>query len=987
MLLGLHRPHMDLVALSNGLLQGLVTQRIQPMLPHPYADVLTELADLIPPTRLITDPLRTLAYGTDASFYRLVPKIVAVVESEAEVQHLLGIANRFATPVTFRAAGTSLSGQAVTSSILVLLGDGWNGCGIPPDAATITLQPGVIGAEANRRLASFGRRIGPDPASIATAKIGGIAANNASGMCCGTAQNTYHTLRSMRIVLSDGTLVDTGDPASRTAFAQTHAAMLAALDDIGKRTRADSTLSQRIAEKFRIKNTTGYSINALVDFSDPIDILQHLMVGSEGTLGFIAGITLATVPDLAHKASAMLFFDDIAAACRAAAALTGVAAAVELMDRSALRSVQDKLGQVASITELGPGATALLIEARAEDDAALSGQIDRLGVLLTKADTIFPVEFSRDPAACDTLWKIRKGLFPAVGAMRRPGTTVIIEDIAVPVEQLASASVDLQTLFASHGYDEAIIFGHALEGNLHFVFTQDFGSEAEVERYARFMDDVAALVVCRYDGSLKAEHGTGRNMAPFVEMEWGEQAYRLMREIKELLDPAGLLNPGVILSEDAEIHLKHLKPLPAADKLVDMCIECGFCEPACPSHMLTLSPRQRIVGQREIASCGSAGVDVAEIMSLFDYQAIDSCAACGLCATVCPVGIETGLLMKQARGQRHGPISQKAARIAADHPAPLLNGVRAGLKMLDRLQALAGPARVQTAAKAMRRISSGRLPLLPKSLPTPAACPTDPGDDRQAPVLIYVPSCVSRSMGPSAGEPDMRALPDVVRSIAAKAGIGLLLPDGLDNLCCGMPMESKGLAENGNRMADRLLETAFAAGNLPILMDTSPCAFRLKQRLAGSGSRLLDVTEFLHDYALPRLQITRADGPIVLHTTCSSRRMGLEKQLRAVAEACSDSVVIPTDVGCCGFAGDKGFTLPELNAHALRHLPASVPSQDVGGYSTSRTCEIGLSHHSGIVYRSVAYLVDLCARSASPLHEAEGGAYPNRLLPPENSSE
>jgi D-lactate dehydrogenase len=216
---------------------------------------------------------------------------------------------------------------------------------------------------------------------------------------------------------------------------------------------------------------------------------------------------------------------------------------------------------------------------------------------------------------------------------------VIIEDVAFPVERLAEATQDLQRLFVEFNYPEAIVYGHALEGNLHFVFTQDFGDAAEVDRYRRFMDVVCELVVKKYDGSLKAEHGTGRNMAPFVEMEWGTPAFRVMQRIKALLDPQGLLNPGVILNDDAQSHLKNLKPLPAADPLVDKCIECGFCEPKCPSRGLTLSPRQRIVGWREISRLDATGTEPqrsAELKQLYDYQGIETCAACGLCATACP---------------------------------------------------------------------------------------------------------------------------------------------------------------------------------------------------------------------------------------------------------------------------------------------------------------------------------------------------------------
>ncbi|MGZ5249401.1 MAG: FAD-linked oxidase C-terminal domain-containing protein, partial [Caldimonas sp.] len=600
------------------------------MLPTPYGELQRELAAFIAAARLVSDPLRLLAWGTDASFYRLVPRLLVVVESEDEVRRVLACCARWRTPVTFRAAGTSLSGQAVSDSVLVLLGEGWNRISIAADAQTVDLQPGVIGALANRKLAPHGRKIGPDPASIDAAKFGGIAANNASGMCCGTAQNSYHTLEGLRVVLADGSVLDTRDPASRAAFAASRPELVEGLAALGRATREDLPLAERIRHKFRLKNTTGYSLNALVDFEDPLDILAHLMIGSEGTLGFISEITFRTVEEHPCKASALILFDRLESACSAVTRLKhSPVAAVELLDRASLRSVEDKPGMPESLRALPPDGAALLVEARAATAAALSLRIEAIAGQLEGIPLATPLRFTTDSAESARLWNVRKGMFPAIGAMRATGTTVIIEDVAFPVERLAEATLELQRLLQTHGYDEAIIYGHALEGNLHFVFTQDFGDPAEVERYSAFMDALCAMVVGSYDGSLKAEHGTGRNMAPVVEMEWGAQAFATMHRIKALFDPHGLLNPGIVLNADPKAHLKNLKPLPAADPLVDKCIECGFCEPKCPSRGLTLSPRQRIVGWREIARLDADGRDPersTELKRLYDYSGIETCA-------------------------------------------------------------------------------------------------------------------------------------------------------------------------------------------------------------------------------------------------------------------------------------------------------------------------------------------------------------------------
>ena len=434
-----------------------------PALRPPYDEFYLEAATFIPRERLITDPLRLLTWGTDASFYRLVPTIAVVVESEDEVVRLLAASARFGCPVTFRAAGTSLSGQAITDSVLVLLGDNWRRCEIGPDAATITLQPGVIGAAANRRLSSFGRKIGPDPASIDTARIGGIAANNASGMCCGTAQNSYRTISGVRVVLADGTVLDTREASSRVAFLERKQDFVRELDALGSAARANEGLASRIRHKFRLKNTTGYSLNALVDFEDPVDILAHLMIGSEGTLGFISEITYRTVPEYADKASALILFGDLETACRAVTALKSApVAAVELADRAALRSVEAIPGLPQGIRALGLDGAALLVETRAANGDVLADQIRETHQTLAGIHTAEPIRFSTDAQECARLWNVRKGMFPSVGAMRKVGTTVIIEDVAFPVQRLAEATLDLQRLLAAHGYRDAIIFGHAL---------------------------------------------------------------------------------------------------------------------------------------------------------------------------------------------------------------------------------------------------------------------------------------------------------------------------------------------------------------------------------------------------------------------------------------------------------------------------------------------------------------------------------------------
>ncbi|MBA3687175.1 MAG: FAD-binding oxidoreductase, partial [Planctomycetes bacterium] len=641
------------------------------------------LEAILAPERILTDPIARIAWASDASFYRLIPQAVAQPDSIAEVQALLRLARNRGIPIAVRAGGTSLSGQAITDGILVDVGRHWRRLEVIDGGARVRAQPGVIGATVNAALKPYAAKMGPDPASIASCMIGGIVANNSSGMCCGVVENAYHTLESLVFVLADGTCIDT---AAHDADARFHAlapALASGLLALKRRLEADHALVARIRAKYRRKNTTGYALNALLDHGDAVSIFRHLLVGSEGTLAFIAEATLRTVPDLPAKRTAMLAFATIGDAARAIAPLTQAgAAAIEIMDRAALRSVETNKGAPDWIAALGDGAAALLVEFHGRDAVEVDARLERAGPLLMELAPLHPARFTADAYEQAALWKIRKGMFPSVGAVRARGTSVILEDVCFPVDRLAPAIGDLQDLFRRHHYHDAIIFGHAKDGNLHFVVSQAFSDSGEIERYHRFVSELVELVVERYDGALKAEHGTGRNMAPFVEAEWGPEAYAVMCELKRLADPDGVLNPGVVINRDPRAHLKDLKPLPVVEDEVDKCIECGFCEAKCPSRDVSLTPRQRIVVRRERARLVGSGEDPALLASLegaYGWHALDTCATDGLCASACPVDIDTGKLVKRLRAEAHSPFAQRVALSLARSFAAVEGGARLGM--------------------------------------------------------------------------------------------------------------------------------------------------------------------------------------------------------------------------------------------------------------------------------------------------------------------
>lgn len=941
------------------------------MLSLPYQKFALSLSKIIPTERIITDYAKRLACGVDASFYRLIPQIVVRVDDESELVEVMKKAKAARLAVTFRAAGTSLSGQAQSDSILIMLTNSWRNHKINDLGLKITLGPGVIGADANKYLLPYGRKLGPDPASINTCKIAGMAANNSSGMCCGVSQNSYHTLDNIRVVLHDGTILDTADNISREQFKKSHGNLLENLADLSIKTKENKSLSELIKHKYRLKNTTGYAINSLVDFEEPIDILAHLMIGSEGTLGFISSITYNTVIEHKFRASSLVLFPNIDITCRAVSALAAEdVSAVELLDYRSLMSVRDMEGLPDFIHDMPEGVAALLIETRAANQTLLEQQTVNLTTLLAQFEQRNSIEFTDDADEYSKLWAIRKQTFPAVGAVRETGTTVIIEDVAFSVEDLALGVSQLQCLFNKYNYDEAIIFGHALDGNLHFVFTQDFSSQSEIDRYEAFMNDVCQLVAVDFNGSLKAEHGTGRNMAPFIELEWGKQGYQLMEEIKTLFDPDNILNPGVIINDDEKAHLKSLKALPAANELVDKCIECGFCEPVCPSTGLSFTPRQRISSYREIQRLRKSEENpslLAELEADFEYLGIDTCAATGLCAQRCPVGINTGDLIREFRSERNKK-HETLSKTLANKFTLIEKTTRFSLASVATAQKVLGNSVMSFASKAMTKISFNRLPLWNKNMPSRANYqPTtikpvqEAVQEKSRPKVVYFPSCASRTMGPAAAAKEQESLTDVTVRLLDKAGFEVISPD-FTGQCCGMPFKSKGMfkqAEQKRQATESQLSKLSNNGQYPILFDTSPCKSMLSEDdSANSSLNIYEPVGFIEDVLAKHLTFNATEESIMLHVTCTSRKMGLTDKMISLANRCSTQVIIPEHIYCCGFAGDKGFTVPELNANALASLKDQVPSNCSQGYSNSRTCEIGLSEHAGIDYQSIIYLAD-----------------------------
>eukprot|EP00210_Caulerpa_lentillifera_P003146 g3006.t1 len=968
-----------------------------------YQAFMKDIGDFIPDKRCFTDKVRTFAYGTDASFYRLNPKLVVKVINEEEIRRILPIAAKHQVPVTFRAAGTSLSGQAITDSVLLKIshtGNNFRNYTVHGDGSSITVEPGLIGGEVNRILKGYKDKnklpvqykIGPDPSSIDSCMIGGIVSNNSSGMCCGVSQNTYHTLSDMRIVFADGSVLDTADPVSRDAFLSSHKSLVDGVINLVKRVQKDRELVSLIRRKFSIKCTTGYSLNALVDFpiSDPIEIIKRLMIGSEGTFGFISRATYNTVPEWPYKASAFIVFPHLEDACKASSILRDATSvdAVELFDRACLREcmLHDTMPTlVPDIDGADPMAAALLIECRGQTPEALAERIKEVNSVLKEGSLRFgnrvnnlkeldAYPFTEDAEVFNTYWDVRKGLIPMVGAARETGTSMLIEDVACPVHNLAAMTSDLIDMFQRYGYNDACCLGHALEGNLHLIFSQGFRTKEEVQRFSDMMSEMSYIVATKYSGSLKGEHGTGRNVASFVEMEWGTKAYELMWELKDLFDPLHILNPGVVLNRDPSSHVKSLKPSPPASDIVNRCIECGFCESNCPSRDLTLTPRQRITVYREIHRLRGLSNKTTqeterlkEFEEMFEYQGEQTCAADGMCQEKCPVKINTGELIKSLRVDALDS-STTANRLSvslANNFGFMNTLVPPFLNMVSLTHRLLGSSTLSSISGALNRWSGNYIPTwnpyMPKGsskLQQPA--PVVPMEGKIPQKVVYVPACVTRMMGPAHGDQETASVHEKLLSLFKKANIEVVYPKGVSSLCCGMMFNTRGFKKAAQNKLDEMESAILEAsenGKYPVVCDTSPCLYTIKSGLTNSKLRfsLYEPVTFVKLFMADKLEFKKVRDTVAVHVPCSSKKLGVEKNFLELAGKCAHEVV-PSGVPCCGMAGDRGMRYPELTGSALQHM--SYPADCKDGYSTSRTCEMSLSNHSGFNFRGLVYLLD-----------------------------
>lgn len=931
-------------------------------------NLLLQLQSILPAPQIKANLIDRYAFAPDASFYYLVPQVVVQPSSPDEIKKLFLLSQQQSIPMVFRTGGTSLSGQAITDGILVDLSRYWRKCVVENYGELVRVQPGVIAAQVNQQLKKYQRKIGPDPASINAAMMGGIISNNSSGMCCGVQHNTYHTLRYIKFMLPNGATYNTEVKDDYLRFEIQETKLYHKLLQLKQRLQANNQLVDKIKQKYKIKNTVGYSLNAFLDFEHPLDILAHLLIGAEGTLAFIEEAVFKTLPDNAFKITGLLYFNNPLTACKAIPALKQSGAeTLELMDRAALQSIQNQKDVPLLIQQLPANATAILVEYQAEDEALLNHKFTNAQPFLQPLQLLHPLHFTTDAQQQAAYWKLRKGMYPSVAAARKKGTTVLLEDIALPIEKLGEGVIDIQQLMLKYGFDNSIIFGHAKEGNLHFVMSQSMNDESEIQSFDLFAKELATLVIQKYNGSLKGEHGTGRQIAPFVKNEWGNEAYAIMQELKKAVDPHGMLNPDVILNNDPNCHIKSLKTLPVVEDEVDKCIECGYCENRCPSKDFTLTPRQRIVIRRALQrlTIENKLSDKKILLQQYQFAGLDTCAVDGLCATDCPVSINTGDLVKRLRAENHSEQANKIALLLAKNFIVLELVLKFGLQVGGIINRVFGKNTMYQFTVAIKKLLPF-MPLWTKQISGPVFMPLSAP---ALPDIIYFVSCITRVMG--ADMENKKSLTETVLSVSEKAGIKVLIPSNVAGNCCGQPFQSKGFSPAYKHTANSIIDKLWMwtqGGSIPILMDVTSCTQSLhgarpylsvqnQQRF--DELKIIDSINYITDMLLPRLKIKHPKKHIVFHPVCSVTKMGLQQQLKTIGSACAVAYDIPYQAGCCGMAGDRGFYYPGLTQAATHNEATEVNQQQYDGYySSAKTCEMALSEATGHNYQSLFYLVD-----------------------------
>jgi D-lactate dehydrogenase len=424
----------------------------------------------------------------------------------------------------------------------------------------------------------------------------------------------------------------------------------------------------------------------------------------------------------------------------------------------------------------------------------------------------------------------------------------------------------------------------------------------------------------------------------------------------------------VILNRDRNAHLRNLKTTPPIEEEATTCVECGFCEPVCPSRLLTTTPRQRIVLRREIARQPPGSALRRRLEEEFAYDGLHTCAADGTCRLACPLGIDTGALVKRLRRRHHSDRAERVALRVADRWRDVERAARSGLRIGKAIERVSGPALPRGASR-VGRAAIGRelVPEWGEAMP-PAGASALPATEREGAAAVYFPACVNRIFGRRRSDGRRPTLAEALVTVSSRAGMPLWIPPDVEGRCCAVPWTSKGFEAAAEHKGAELLGSLVEwsrDGELPVVIDASSCTHGALDLVAAADRVEVEVLDSIAwaERLLPHLRLEHRIGSAAVHPTCSTRHLGLDRRLVALAGALAVDVYVPPSATCCGFAGDRGFLRPELTAAATREESDELAGRDCDAYlSSNRTCEIGLERGTGRPFESFVFPLEELSR-------------------------
>lgn len=945
----------------------------------PRPDALKRDLDAVIDGEVRVDAASRALYSTDASVYQITPLGVVVPRAVDDVVRTVEVASRHGVPLTPRGGGTSQAGQAIGAGLIIDTSKYLNRVlHVDPGARTARVQPGVVLDELNAALRPHNLRFAPDVSSSSRATVGGMMANNSSGARSVIYGKTIDHVRELHVVLSDGGVerLRPLSPAELEAARQGGGAAARAYRTIPALAQAHAAEIDRRFPKV-LRRVGGYNLDAFVDPARPVD-LSRIMVGSEGTLGFVVEATIGLVPLPAARALLTVEFDHLLDALGATPiALRHAPAAIEVMDDFILSHTRDNAALDAmrrTIVERD-GSSLLCIELYADHAGELPPRLEALAWDLKASGVPCRTRAIADPAAQARVWSLREAALGLSMAMKGDGKAVsFVEDTAVAPEHLRDYIERFSRIITRHG-TTAGIYAHASVGCLHVRPVVDLKTAEGVARFEAIAHDVADLVL-EYGGALSGEHGDGLVRGAFNEKMFGSALYQAFRTVKQTFDPQGLFNPGRIVdTPPITSHLRfgagYATPDPVTffdysefggfGRAVEMCSGVGACRKAlagtmCPSYMATRDEAHSTRGRANvlrIAMSGrmaDAGLDDEGVR-----EVLDLCLECRACRSECPVGVDVARYKSEFLAgyyDRHGvPLEARAIRRLHELApwgsrfAPIVNAL-AGSALGRRVnEALFGIDRRRQPPRWARRTLRDRL----------ARASADPPAPRAVLFADTFTSHVEPEIGVAAFE------------LLDRAGIGATLAP---HVCCGRPLISKGLLADARELAARNVAALYpraARGEAIVFVEPSCLSavredapdllsgsLREKARVVAGRAVLLE-EHLEREIAAGRARLALRPGPssVLLHVHCHQRSMGLATTAAALLSRIPGATVTDLDAGCCGMAGSFGYAREHYDvsqAIGERKLLPAARSMPAGAVlaAAGTSCRHQVAHFTGV---------------------------------------